>query len=234
MKNSFLLLLLTNSILFAQLPKTIYKTINGQQVYTIETKNVFFITSKFNIDADGAPKAYNKVDNIALDYLANAGKPGNWWALVTDNNKKSGKPITQTKNDPAPGFFVSTTSLGDNTKNYKDPNRYVNSETIPYIVLPAKLSKDFKLGDIALVVNKKNNKRCFAIFADIGEIGEGSIYLAKQLEINSNPKNGGTEAKEIVYILLKNSGKGKVLTIQEIEEIGKTKLTDKDIVEMLK
>jgi hypothetical protein len=86
------------------------------------------------------------------------------------------------------------------------------------------------------VVNKLNNKRCFAIFADTGpanKIGEGSIFLAQQLGIKSNPKNGGTQSG-IVYILLKNSGNGTVLTNNEIQAIGKTKITESDITEFLK
>jgi hypothetical protein len=40
--------------------------------------------------------------------------PGNWWALVTRN----GRPIVQGADDPAPGFYVSTTTLV-----YKTPLR---------------------------------------------------------------------------------------------------------------
>lgn len=238
MKKSFLFLaiVIVSIALFGQPPKTVYKKIGGKTVYNVESKNVFIVTSGFMIDADGSPKAYHK-DNIkALDYLGNAGKPGNWWALITDNKKSNGNPIIQSTNDPAPGFYVSMTSLQDNTKNYKGPNRYVNSETIPYIAIPPKFSQDFKLGDIALVINKKNNKRCFAIFADTGpgnKIGEGSIYLAEQLGLKSSPKNGGASS-DIVFILIKNSGKRKVLSKEEIQEIGKAKLTDADITELLK
>jgi len=41
-----------------------------------------FYKSEMTIDADGAYRAYNQ-NNTGLDYLANAGHPGNWWALVT-------------------------------------------------------------------------------------------------------------------------------------------------------
>jgi hypothetical protein len=188
------------------------------------------------IDADGSPRAYHQDNKKALDYLANAGHTGNWWALATDNRKKNGIPIIQQSNSPAPGYYVSMTSLQDNTKKYEDPNRYVNSETIPYIAIPPNFSPDFKRGDIALVVNMQNNKRCFAIFADTGpsnKIGEGSIYLAEQLGINSNPKNGGTSSG-IVFILIKNSGQHQVLTKEVIESIGKKRLSEKDIMELLK
>jgi Fungal chitosanase of glycosyl hydrolase group 75 len=229
----FFSLMLTSK---SQVDKVLYKTIDGKTIYNVESKKVFIVTAGFMIDADGSPKAYNIDSKIALDYLANAGKPGNWWAIVTDTRKSNGKPIVQSATDPAPGYFVSMTSLQDGSKKDSDPNRYVNSETIPYIAIPPKFSKDFKLGDIALVVNKLNNKRCFAIFADTGpgdKIGEGSVYLAQQLGIKGNPKSGGANSG-IVYILLKNSGKGTVLTASEIQEIGKTKITENDITELLK
>jgi hypothetical protein len=218
-------------LLHFQETKTLYKTIDSKNIYNINDKKVYVFTSGFMIDADGAPKAYHKDSSIALDYLANGGKPGNWWALATDNQKNSGNPLVQKATDPAPGYYISKTALEDRTKDYSDPLRYVNSSAIPYIALPSKFATDFKLGDIALVVNKKNNKKCYAIFADIGpknKIGEGSIYLADQLGIKSSPKNGGT-TKDVVYILFKSSGKGVVQTLTNINKIGRSRLTDNEI-----
>ena len=64
MKN-FLLptLILISAVAFGQIPKTPYKKIGDKTVYIIESKKVFIVTSGFMIDG-------------------NAGKPGNWWALV--------------------------------------------------------------------------------------------------------------------------------------------------------
>lgn len=223
------------SLCFNQDSKEIYKSIGTKTVYTVKSKNIYFVESGFMIDADGAPKAYHNDNSKALDYLANGGKPGNWWALATDTAKKSGNPLVQKDTDPAPGYYISMTSLEDKTKTYADPKRYVDSATIPYIAVPSTLAPDFKLGDIALVINKKNNKKCYAIFADYGpknKIGEGSIYLAKQLGIRSSPKDGGTDSN-IVYILFKNSGNRKKLSIDEINGIGRTKLTDAEIQDLI-
>lgn len=223
------------SLSFIQDSKEIYKTIGSKIVYTVKSKNIYFVESGFMIDADGAPRAYHKDSSKALDHLANGGKPGNWWALVTDNKKKDGNPLVQKETDPAPGYYISMTSLEDKSKNYADPKRYVDSATIPYIAAPSTLAPDFRLGDIALVINKRNNKKCYAIFADYGpknKIGEGSIYLAEQLDIRSSPKNGGTDSN-IVYILFKNSGSKKKLSVDEINRIGKTKLTDAEIRDLI-
>lgn len=232
----FTLSLLLSSLSYGQLAKTNYKKIGETTVYNLPDKEVFLFTGGLMVDADGAPKAYHKDSKLALDYLGNAGKAGNWWALATDNKKRTGQPVIQSSGDPAPGYYVSMTSLQDKTKKYSDPLRYVNASEIPYIAIPSKFSNDFKLGDIALVINKKNNKRCFAIFADIGpanKMGEGSIYLAEQLGIKSNPKNGGASS-DVVYILIKNSGKGAVLTKEQIDETGRARLTEADIDEILR
>ncbi|MEO5997591.1 MAG: glycoside hydrolase family 75 protein [Chitinophagaceae bacterium] len=220
----------------AQFSKKAYKIVGNTTVYKVDSMQAYIYTAGFMIDADGAPKAYHKDDKVALDYLGNGGKPGNWWALVTDNGKASGNPVIQTASNPAPGYYISMTALENGDKNRIDPDRYVNSETIPYIAVPAGFSNDFKLGDIAFVYNKKNQKFCFAIFADIGpknKIGEGSIKLANELGINSNPKKGGIESG-IVYLLMKNSGQHKVLTTEQIIAAGKSQHSGQDIDRLIK
>ena len=222
MKSLFVLVLLHAMSTHAQPSKTLYKTIGGKPVYDVPEMKVYMITAGMMIDADGSPKAYHKENHKALDYLANAGKPGNWWAIVTDNKKRTGQPVIQSATDPAPGYYISMTSLQDGAKAYTDPLRYVNSEAIPYIAIPPSFATDFKLGDIALVINTKNNKSAYAIVADIGPgnaFGEASIYLAGLLGIKNNPKNGGA-ASGIKYILIKNSGNRKVMTAEEINRVG--------------
>jgi hypothetical protein len=71
----------------------------------------FFYKSGLAIDADGAARANHPNDQLGLDSLAHAGHRGNWWALVTDNEKTSGTPVVQGPADPAPGYYVSTTAL---------------------------------------------------------------------------------------------------------------------------
>lgn len=219
----------------AQAGKKLYKTIGSVKVYEVENLGVYIFRAGFVFDADGAPKAYHQNDKVALDYLANAGKPGNWWGIVTNTGKKDGTPIVQSAQDPAPGYYVSTTSLVNKTKKIQDPTRYVDSQQIPYVAIPSKFSTTFKLGDLALVVNKKNGLRCYAIFADVGpadKIGEGSINLAKQLQIPGTPKKGGP-ASDVIYILIKNSSDGTVLTNDQIQKKGKTKLSEADINSLL-
>jgi hypothetical protein len=72
----------------------------------LDDGSAFFYEAGLTIDADGAPHAYHPNEKSGLDYLSNAWRPGNWWALVTDNAKPSGRPIIQGANDPAPGFYM--------------------------------------------------------------------------------------------------------------------------------
>jgi hypothetical protein len=183
-------------------------------------ESAFFFQSGLAINADGAPQAYHPVGAKGLDALGNAGKPGNWWALVTDNGKANGKPVVQKESDPAPGFYLSTTALEDLTKERTDPSRYVNSATIPYVVLPPEAIKtlEARMGDFAVVINKKKHKFSHAIVADQGpkgQIGEGSIALADALSISSNPRHGGT-ANGVLYLIFPGSGNGKPRSLEEI------------------
>ena len=94
------------------LKRILYSDIHSLQ----DDSSAFFYESGLMIDADGAYHAYHPDNKSGRDYLGNAGRPGNWWALVTDNGKPSGNPVIQSKSDPAPGFYVTSTTLQDSTK----------------------------------------------------------------------------------------------------------------------
>jgi hypothetical protein len=170
----------------------------------VQRGDVIYWTAGLAIDADGSPHAYHPDSALGLDRLANAGHPGNWWGVVTDNGKASGPPVIQSLDDPAPGYFISTTSLEDWSRDWNDPARQVNAETIPFIVLPANLPDVYhRLGDFAVVVNLANGKKAGAIVADIGptdHIGEASIALAQALDIPSDPRTGGASADILVVV----------------------------------
>jgi hypothetical protein len=180
----------------------------------------FFYESGMAIDADGAFRAYHPNDRSGLDALANAGHPGDWWALVTDNGKPNGEPIVQGRSDPAPGYYISTTALYDRRNaNLRDPHRYVDAATIPYVVLHPKALEFARLGDFATVVNLRNDKVSAALVADQSAynlpVGEGSIALAKALGIKSSPRNGG-QKEAVAYLIYSGSGNRNPRTIEEI------------------
>jgi Fungal chitosanase of glycosyl hydrolase group 75 len=173
----------------------------------------FFFEAGMTIDADGAPNAYN-AENTGLDDLANAGDATHWDGLVANGE---GVPLIQGPDDPFPGYYVSCTALTDRTKSQSDPARYVDASKIPYIVLPGNLARDAgaRLGDFAVVTNTRNGKSSYAIFADIGTLGEGSIALADNLGIWSNAREGGTRGG-IIFEVFPGSGNGQPRTVEEI------------------
>lgn len=187
--------------------------------------SAFVFRSGLAVDADGAFRAYHPNNRLGLDSIEHAGRPGNWWALATDTGKASGHPVLQGKNDPAPGYYVSMTSLFDSSiRNEHDPRRFIDAASIPYVVLPPKGFKHAKLGDFAMVVNLRNRKLSGAIVADESAsdlpMGEGSIALANALGINSNPRTGGSE-HGVVYVIYPGSGNGRPRQQDEIEFISR-------------
>lgn len=201
--------------------KIVLATIANSTICTLQEDNsAFFYRAGMEIDADGAYRAYNADNHLGLDYLANGGEPGNWWALVTDNGKPSGNPVIQKEGDPAPGFYISTTTLEDKAKSVTDPLRYVDSESIPYIVLPGNQTFGAKLSDLCIVYNVAKQKICGGVFADTGprnKIGEASIAMANGVGVIGNPKNGGQESG-LVYVVFPGSSVGWPLTADAIQQ----------------
>lgn len=165
------------------------------------------------IDADGANGQTGGVPVYAppgyspkpLDFLANAGEPGNWYGVVTVNGKASGVPAKQQQGDPAPGAYISATSYRWPELSRLDPLAYVDAASVPYIVLPShfrKLAIGVVLGCRAEVYDEKLGKTLVCGVLDFGpkaKLGEASIAAAKFFGVPHSPKNGGTDAKRFVY-----------------------------------
>lgn len=182
--------------------------------------NAFVYVAGLAVDADGAFRAYHPNNRLGLDTIDHAGRPGDWWALATDTGLVSGHPVIQRKSDPAPGYYVSMTSLFDATNpNERDPHRFVDAARIPYVVLPPAGLKHAKLGDFATVVNLRNGKVTGAIVADESapqlKMGEGSIALADALGIDSSPRYGGIE-RGVAYVIYPGSGNTRPQPLLEI------------------
>jgi len=162
--------------------------------------------SGFDIDADGSPHAYAPPRSglVGLDYLVNAkNERGEFVGVAVDER---GQPFIQGKNDPAPGFYVSTTSLQDNSLDKSDQRRYVNSETIPFAVIPNLhwfTVRKAALGTLGVAYYRHTKMHEFFVVADVGpmhKIGEGSIRLAHSLGINADAKTGGVSGG-VVFML---------------------------------
>jgi len=226
--------------------------------------DAWFLMGRLMMDVDGAPNCYHPDDYKvnthyweydimshpgALDWKRNGGhaatkdKPTNWFGVVTDTGKSSGNPVIQGKNDPFPGFYVSSTSLADKTKQRSDPRRYVDARQIPYVAFNYQVYAESggrftrvskgptgRLGDILTVVNPKaddSHKYLHAIFADVGgsdspHFGEGSPALGLRI------KAYGRVNAEIFYICYPHSGadQGTIPTFDEIQTKGEKLFKD--------
>lgn len=154
------------------------------------------ITAGAAIDADGDPGAYNP-NGGGDDALGNAGHEGDWYGVVTDNGKRTGRPLKQGPYDPCPGNYIPTTALVDPTMAVTDPRRYVDSRIVRYISIPGDvLHSPIEVGDVALV--EWSGRQVSAIVADVGprgKWGEVSIATAKALGFkNCSPRNGGVDS----------------------------------------
>jgi hypothetical protein len=206
------------SILLDVVPRDQHGTHSHEvPVWQLPDSEAFFFVSGMTIDADGAPNAYHP-DDTGLDELANAGVPAHWNGIITD---RGGNPLIQQESDPFPGYYISCTSLSDKTKKFTDPTGYVDASKIPYVALPQEVADrgGVRLGDFAAVINLRNGKSSFAIYADIGTLGEGSVALADALEIWSDARQGG-QGDGILYLLFPGSGNLRPRTIDEIQTEG--------------
>jgi len=195
----------------------------GIAVWRLSGGSAFFFVAGMTIDADGSPRAYHP-DNTGLDDLQNARGDGGWAGIVL----RDGEPVVQGPADPAPGFYVSQTTLEDWSKNATDPGRYVDSEKIPFIVLPGSIARmaGARVGDFAMVRNLRNGRSSAAIFADMGpDLGEGSIALARVLGINPDARRGGTY-RGVLYVVFPHSGNRRPRPLEEINNIAAHLLSD--------
>lgn len=180
---------------------------------TTDTPTYLTWESGMEIDADGAPNAYGPPSHPGLDYLANAGSPGDYYGIVTTEADGKGDPVVQGPNDPCPGMYVSTTALVDHTKGQNDPHRYVDSTKVPYLSIPSNTVHDNNehVGNVGFAYDRATSLMCEAIVADVGprnKYGEGSIALGTSMSFkNVSPKNGGVESG-VVFVIFKNSNKG--------------------------
>ncbi len=129
------------------------------------------------IDGDGSPRCYGP-NNRGLDYTANAGHPGNWWGVKTDNGKTSGNPIV----DPGTGLWIADTSLHQN-------GNPINAETVSFIVVPGHWAMSVPgivLGCKCEVTDLQTGNKIDAVAADVGP-NFGEMSIAAAIEIRELP-----------------------------------------------
>ena len=198
-------------------------TINGNKIEEQNNGSVTF-SAGATLDGDGANGQFGGLPCYAppsyrggtLDLLANAGHPGNWFGVVTNDGKVTGTPIVQNASDPCPGAYVSATSLhvfdpSGHRLPPSSPFRYVDSATVPFIAVPPMIIHGVAgivLGCRCVVTNSKTNQSVEAVVADVGpasHLGEISVACAKAIGIavgTTHPASSGGAASPTVHYQL--------------------------------
>lgn len=206
-----------------------WMTFKGTKVFRDEAADAYtYVTDHAAVDADGAPNAYHPDDvgkncqhdpHIGLDCPANAGygvDRKSWWnqVLVPDPADPS-KAYVQPSGEFA-GFLVAMTWLADPALGREDINKYVDSRTVPYIVMPGSefpaMPGTGSRGDVGYARHLGNGKSTSFIIADKGggsdaKLGEGSIALFERLGGgNIDPRNArGVARGDVRYVVFRNS-----------------------------
>lgn len=185
--------------------KVVLMHIGGVPVYWDEAESKIWYTGELTIDADGCPRAYGPegCSPEPLDYLENAGYPGNWWGIATNS---SGVPYVQKSGNkakwPYPSLYISTTAYLVPGYGNDDCRHYVNSEKVAFAVIPGSVRMAVPpkfLGCACRVTDKKTKKVVGGVACcDVGpsnHLGEGSMWLAEQFGLSPSPKSGGSSDK---------------------------------------
>lgn len=207
-----------------------------KSVSLFRIKGAVLFRGRLRVDVDGAPRAYHPDSKSGLDRLANAGRPGNWWGIVTNNGEPSGVLVIQGSNDPAPGFHVAATSLYDPmVQSLRDPRKYVDATRIPYVALPRPYDREagwvpgadgrrgtgVYLGDLALVTNMQTGTWVPAIFADVAPAdgsGEASLELVRRIGEKPDARVGGSDHRKFAYVIFPGSGNHRPKSPDEIAQ----------------
>ncbi len=187
------------ALLFMFVPNSLTVSAQSSRKATAE------ITVPMTVDVDGAPMSYGPNDSLALDFELNAHVGAKQTGAIVGYLVENGKPVIQGPDDPAPGFYISTTAYYDvNNPNPKDPRRYVNAAEINYTVLSAAAkAHGVKPGDLCVVHSIRKNTTVFAIVGDAGHSSgaEGSLALLQRLGFKV--RNGKSVDEEISDIVVR-------------------------------
>jgi hypothetical protein len=116
-----------------------------------------------------------------------------------------GKTTTQCSLQTDPDYQNQTAA----TDSQNNP---LDAANLPYVVVPGKSTKfdaaanGLKLGDVILVVYKGQVE--YAVYGDVGpsaDIGEASYATANALGVNPDPKVGGVDTPDVLYVAFTGS-----------------------------
>jgi hypothetical protein len=168
-------------------------------------------TADADIDADGAngqaggEAAYRDNDS-GSEALANGGMAIDGDRVVCAKPWARDIVILGPDNEPRVfpgGVIASMTWYRHAGKAIDDPSAYVDAETVPYVVVPplvVQRTAGIVRGCRARVTWQGRSVDC--VVADRGpanRVGEISIAAARAVGLPSSPRDGGTEATDVLY-----------------------------------
>lgn len=170
-----------------------------------------FWSADYDVDADGANGQNGKlaaymVGNRGSELLGNGGMKMSGGRVIGGTSWFRDIVILGSDGQPKEfpgGIIASKTAYKFKDMAADDPAAYVDSETVSYIVVPPEL-----IAGVSGVVKgcraraTFNGRRSDAIVGDVGprrKSGEGSIQLARELRMNSSPRDGGVEEPRILF-----------------------------------
>jgi hypothetical protein len=180
----------------AHLKERVRKNVMEVPVYKLADRSGYFFRANMAVDVDGSPRAYypGNLNPSALDSVDDADNEGSSTTYVQGEVRHGQLGV-----GPHPGFYVSGTSLRLNQPWRCD--NFVDAEQIPYIVFPPNF-REVQIGDLAVVVNLRNDKWTPAIFADTNSrVGEASIRTAQNLGRPDLNARNGDDDDNYVYLL---------------------------------
>jgi hypothetical protein len=167
-------------------------------------------TADADIDADGAngqngARAAYMADDSGSEALANGGMGiRNGEVVGIADFFKDVVVVERGKPKIFPGgVIVSKTAYHIRGEQDDTPKRYVDSETVPYVVVPPVIiqkTKGVVRGCFARVTFKGRSVDCMV--GDVGprrKVGEIGIAAARAVGMPASPRSGGEDAKIVKY-----------------------------------
>ncbi|MBS7456928.1 glycoside hydrolase family 75 protein [Coralloluteibacterium stylophorae] len=222
------------------------------EIHRHRASGALLFVSIMHVNPDGAPDAYHP-DDIGTVHLCNGMSVGgtcaggaSWKAQCMADYRaaraagftpstpicffamarRDGVPVVQGEDDPRPGYFVSTTALAQPGADRMRPSGYVDSNTVPFAVIPSTWPRAPRfgvgLGDFGYAFRAGSDHASPLVVADLGparKLGEGSIALLQALGHDPFVMRYGTRRaasaigrREVLYVLFPGSADGAAVS----------------------
>ena len=208
-----------------------------------QTQALAFV-APMQVNADGAPDAYHP-DNRGTSHLCDGlsvkvNDECRWTASCLPDYRRArdegftggtqlcifgfltdrdGVPRIQGPDDPNPGYYISATALRQPGEPAHSPRAQLDSNTVPFAVLPGSWVRNrdigLALGDVGVAIRLSTGDRAAFVLGDVGprqKLGEGSIAL--HLALGHDPfrmsygirrASVGLSGRDVLYVVFPGS-----------------------------